>query len=164
MVKLKEIADKANVNVSTVSKALNNSTELNSETANRICRIAKELGYVNKSKKKKRHVVGVIMPEANSIYYTTVAHGLKVELASRGYQALFAFTGIEDLSSVNTVQLMLQNEVDGIIIDSDAFNKGTTWVWSVSCCNPIPRFQSRNDGQCYGQLGAIIANCSRLLY
>ena len=45
MVTLKQLAKKLNVSVSTVSKALNNSDEISSETIIKIQTLAKELNY-----------------------------------------------------------------------------------------------------------------------
>ena len=45
MITLKQLANKLNVSVSTVSKALNNSDEISEETINKIQNLAKELNY-----------------------------------------------------------------------------------------------------------------------
>ncbi len=45
MVTLKEIAKACDVSVASVSKALNNATDIGAETAERIRRVAREMGY-----------------------------------------------------------------------------------------------------------------------
>lgn len=75
MVTLKDIAQKANVAISTVSYALNNDPRIPEETKNRVLETARELGYTGKSGRKhsqgyQRQLVlcvhsisGIIYPE-----------------------------------------------------------------------------------------------------
>ena len=73
MATLKDIAQIAQVNVSTVSKALRNSSDLSSQTISMIQGIADELNYPYSSdsdKNKNSKIIGVIIPEVISPYYT----------------------------------------------------------------------------------------------
>ena len=45
MVSMKDIAGRCNVSVATVSKALNNQSDISEETRKRICQIASDMGY-----------------------------------------------------------------------------------------------------------------------
>ncbi len=56
MITLKDVAQKANVAVSTVSYALNNDPRIPDETKQRILAAAQELGYMGKSGRKHNHV------------------------------------------------------------------------------------------------------------
>ncbi len=75
MITLKDIAQKANVAVSTVSYALNNDPRIPNETKQRVMTAAQELGYTGKSGRKHNHgyqrqlalclhsISGIIYPE-----------------------------------------------------------------------------------------------------
>ena len=75
MVTLKDVAQRANVAVSTVSYALNNDPRIPEETKNRVMQAAQELGYSGKSGRKHVHgyqrqlvlclhtISGIIYPE-----------------------------------------------------------------------------------------------------
>ena len=74
---LKKIAQKANVSVSTVSRALNNSYDVSPETRELILKIATESGYFREKKKvrqeNKRHDsvnIAIICPEIISSHYS----------------------------------------------------------------------------------------------
>ena len=71
MASLKNIAEKANVSVSTVSKAFSDSREISTKTRERILEIAKELGVYDKYYKGKynRKIIAVIAPEIKSQRY-----------------------------------------------------------------------------------------------
>ncbi|MBR1622957.1 MAG: LacI family DNA-binding transcriptional regulator, partial [Pseudobutyrivibrio sp.] len=72
MVSLKDIASRCGVSVATVSKSLNDHSDIGQETKQRVRQVAKELGYVPnaaaKSMKTNRtHNLGVLfMDDANS--------------------------------------------------------------------------------------------------
>lgn len=75
MITLKDVAQRANVAVSTVSYALNNDPRIPEETKNRVMQAAQELGYMGKSGRKHNHgyqrqlvlclhsISGIIYPE-----------------------------------------------------------------------------------------------------
>jgi DNA-binding LacI/PurR family transcriptional regulator len=83
MVTLKEIAKRAGVSPSTVSKALRGCDDLNRETADKIAALALEMGY-SLSKKHERErlspgrrpCVGIICPEVISSYYSRIVSTL----------------------------------------------------------------------------------------
>ena len=66
--KLSDIAKRANVSVSTVSKAFADSKEINEETRKEILSIAKEMGVYDKYYKGKynRKIIAIIAPELKS--------------------------------------------------------------------------------------------------
>lgn len=73
---LSTIAKKANVSVSTVSKAFSDSREISEETRENILNIAKELGVYDKYYKGKynRRIIAVIAPELKSqLYYAIIS-------------------------------------------------------------------------------------------
>jgi DNA-binding LacI/PurR family transcriptional regulator len=73
MVTLTEIAKRAGVNTSTVSKALRGSDDINKETAAQIVSLANELGYTKKRRDYLKELcVGIICPEIVSNYYARI--------------------------------------------------------------------------------------------
>ena len=81
MITLKDIAEKANVAVSTVSYALNNDARIPEETRHRVLQAAQELGYQGKSGRKRnqsylRQVV-LCLNSMNGEIYTEIVSSLK---------------------------------------------------------------------------------------
>ena len=81
MVTIKDIAEKAQVAVSTVSYALNNDPRIPEETRQRVLQVAQELGYVGKSGKKRssgaiRQIV-MCLPSMNGDIYTNIVNSIR---------------------------------------------------------------------------------------
>ncbi len=88
---LERIARLANVSVSTVSRALNDSYDISPETRALVLKIAEEQGYFTKKKQVKlenrcRKTVNaaIICPEIYSIHYANLATMLSKEIRRRG--------------------------------------------------------------------------------
>lgn len=121
MVKLKDIAEKAGVNVSTVSRALNANRELNENTKKRICKIAKEMNYIpNISAQslvgKGTKSIGVIVPEIISNYFTNMLVSIESELKEKGYSLIIGMTHHNFENEIYYLNVMRNRKVDGIIL------------------------------------------------
>lgn len=78
MPKLKDIAKEAGVNVSTVSKALAGKDDISKDTVLKVQTVAKQMGYVHKTKKSKSlKVIGVLCPDIASNYYSQLLSGIE---------------------------------------------------------------------------------------
>jgi len=129
MVTLKDIAKRAGVNKSTVSRALSGDGSISEERRNEILRIADELGYVpNETAKvlagKKAKTIGIILPEIDCNYYASVVGTIEARLKERGYSLIIGQTGFAFENELHYLKLFIQKKVDGIIFDlynSDKF-------------------------------------------
>ena len=99
MVSLKDISNVCGVSVATVSKALNDQKDIGKETKERICRIAKEMGYFPNSaakalKTNRSYNLGVLfVDEAQSglthDYFSHVLDSFKKTAEQQGYDITF---------------------------------------------------------------------------
>ena len=77
-VTIQQIAEKAGVSRGTVDRALNHRGRINPEVAERICRLADEMGYVQKERKHSRTAkderlkIGVVTQLARSSFMQEV--------------------------------------------------------------------------------------------
>ena len=95
MVSMKDIAKECGVSVATVSKSLNNYSDIGKETRDRILETAKKMGYYPNSsaralKTKRTYHLGVLfMDEANSglthHFFSRILESFKVTAESEGY-------------------------------------------------------------------------------
>lgn len=111
---LKDIAQLAGVNTTTVSKALRNSTDISSETRETIMRLAHELGYQPKhplqplpSPQSKQ--VGVVCP-----FDTGLLGALNGFLLDAGYHSLMLLSNFDIEHDMNMLRRLAPN-VDGLI-------------------------------------------------
>ncbi|MCH5252423.1 MAG: LacI family DNA-binding transcriptional regulator [Lachnospiraceae bacterium] len=99
MVSMKDISQRCQVSVATVSKALNNRGDISRETRERICRVAKELGYLPNSsaralKTNRSYNLGVLfVDEADSglthSYFSHVLDSFRRGAEEEGYDITF---------------------------------------------------------------------------
>jgi len=121
MATLKDIAKIANVNVSTVSKALRDSSDLNVQTVALIRSISEQLGYSQKSadKNEPSSVVGVICPEIISAYYTSMLDSLRRHLLKQGFRMMLTISGFSEEEEISCVKQLIKGKVCSIICFSE---------------------------------------------
>ena len=71
---IKELAERLNLSISTVSRALSDSYETSEETKKRVKALADELGYrpdvyASNLRSKKSRTIGVIIPEITNSFF-----------------------------------------------------------------------------------------------
>lgn len=121
MTKLKDIASIAGVSISTVSKALNNSSEIRKETKANIVRIARDLNYdlgitqVDGSS-KDGHSIGVICPEVDSNYYTQLISTIGIRISRLGYCYTVAVSDFQPEKEERYLEFFNDQGVDGIVL------------------------------------------------
>ncbi len=128
MVTLKNIAEKTGVNVSTVSRALNNSPEIAEVTKQHIRKIAREMNYVpNVTAQslvgKKSRSIGLILPEIRSNYYAQISNYIDDELRKRKYSMIIGLTDFMYEEEARSLKVLSSRRVDGILFTSLMHNK-----------------------------------------
>lgn len=82
-VTLKDLSKASGVSVGTVSRALNDKSEVSAETAKRVRQLAQELGYVPNragralSAQKNLNTIGVLLPSINGPFFDDIKQGIK---------------------------------------------------------------------------------------
>jgi len=121
MVTLKQLAEKLNVSVSTVSKALNNSDEISLETISKVQNLAKELNYKrNKTalslKSNKTLTIGVILPDILNRFYAKVLYGIQIAAEELGYDIITFFSRESMEKEIDYLQIIGAGTVDGVLL------------------------------------------------
>jgi len=117
---LKDIANEAGVNISTVSKALADRDDISRETAIRIKSVAKRMGYIHKKKKSKASkVIGVLCPEIDSNYYSQLLSGIEARAKKAGYSLFVGFTNYSTVDEELYIKRFCEAKVDGILYISE---------------------------------------------
>lgn len=115
MVTLKDIAREANVTVSTVSRALKGDSEIALATRNRIMEIAFRLGYRHRREGQGRmHIMGVIIPDMNSGFFTDILVALDQQLSETEYAPLYVPYYFDDDSCKKAFEFCKRRNVEGI--------------------------------------------------
>jgi LacI family transcriptional regulator len=121
VITLKDIALKAGVNVSTVSRALNKNSDISGTTRESILRIAAELGYrpnyaAQTLAGKASKLVGVLIPDIRSGYFDTIIGFLEEFLTAQGYSPILAITDFDLKREIEALELFCNRQVDGILV------------------------------------------------
>lgn len=126
-VTLKDIAEKAGVSISTVSRVINDDQEspVNEDTKKRVWKYVKALGYSKGSKNnsaKKTKEIGLIFnmtPDIyNHPYFSVILTAIENEIKRRGYDLAFSLSE-KDIKKESTRHQVISSDLDGIIVVSD---------------------------------------------
>lgn len=123
MATLKDVARLANVDVSTVSRALNNTSYVHPDTKARIFEAVKELSYqpnvlAKGLRQGKRHTIGVVVPKLFLTIFADITQSIEVEAARHGYATLICHTEDDPALEKQCLNRLRNGFVDGIIIAS----------------------------------------------
>lgn len=121
-----DVARKAGVSPSTVSRVISNNPRISKETADKVRRIMKELGYhpneIAKSLvSKTTRTLGIILPRPadelfQNLFFSEVIRGIVAHASRSGYDLLMAAgtSGQEEVDAI--ARLVNGRRVDGIIL------------------------------------------------
>lgn len=122
-----DVAERANVSVSTVSKILNNTQgKFKEETRNLVFKSAEVLGYTRhirtkeKNKKISSNNIVVIMPDIINPFYASLANGLESTLRNSGMNMMFHNSHNSRVIEVDITKQCINSSCKGVIIISIA--------------------------------------------
>lgn len=121
MATLKDVARLACVDVSTVSRALNNTSYVHPETKARIFAAVKELSYqpnvlAQGLRQGKRHTIGVVVPRLHLTIFADITQSIEAESRKLGYATLLCHTEDDPGIEKECLNRLRNGFVDGIII------------------------------------------------
>jgi LacI family transcriptional regulator len=122
-VNIKDVAAKANVHPSTVSRVLNPHTRsmVSADVAERISKIAAEMGYSRSPlasglRTGKSYTIGVIIPDLSNPVFPPVVRGIERTLEAEGYIAILADSDNNAKSEQAIFDSMKARHIDGLIL------------------------------------------------
>lgn len=120
-VTIKDIAEKLNISVSTVSRALKDNHEISAQTRKTVQELAKKLGYKPNPiavalKTHKSYSIGVIVPQIVSTFFATVVKTIEEVADGHGYNVLVISSNESFPKEQKSVDVLLANRADGIIL------------------------------------------------
>lgn len=118
---LKQLATKLGVSVSTVSRALTDSYEINIETKKRVQKLAKELNYQPNPfaaflRKHISKTIALIIPEISNNFFSLVIKGVETICQEKDYYVLIYETHEDYQKEVRITNHLIGGRVDGVLI------------------------------------------------
>lgn len=124
---LKDVAKLACVDVSTVSRALNNTSYVHPDTKKRIYEAAKELGYrpnimAKALRQGRTHTIGVVIPRLHLAVFSELLQGIQESARKMNYEILICVSDDDPKKEADCLNRLRNGFVDGIIIASTGRN------------------------------------------
>ncbi|MBK5262007.1 MAG: LacI family DNA-binding transcriptional regulator [Peptostreptococcaceae bacterium] len=127
---ISDIAKKAGVSLTTVSRVLSNSNRVKPKTKEKVQKVIDELGYIpnyfaqclagHQSKK-----IGVIVDEIGNFFFTELLASIQSYLNEQGYSIQIAYSKWDADKELDAVKNFISNNVDGIIIAPVSSSSGS---------------------------------------
>jgi len=116
-----DISKALNISASTVSRGLNNHTQVRRELRKKIINTANEMGYQHNKfasnlRQKRTKSLGVVIPKIDSHFMSTVISGMENIANLAGYQLLISQSEESALKEAANVQTLFNSRVDGFLV------------------------------------------------
>ncbi len=118
---LKEIAERLNISVTTVSKALKEYPDVSKKTRKLVRETAAQLNYRPNSfavnlRTQESKTIGLIIPEVVHHFFSTVIKGIIAQAEKKGYLVIILQSNESYELEKKQIDLLLSKHVDGILI------------------------------------------------
>ncbi len=141
-VTIKDVAKKAGLSQSTVSRALNKSGYVSDETRQRVNAAVNELGYhpnwiARSLKGKSSQLIGLIVPEVSSLYDNSIIQAVSDMLHDNDYGMMLCINNEDAAVDLEYLKILQEKHVDGIIYVHPLGGNNSTFVRQLAREIPI---------------------------
>ncbi len=121
MATIHDVAKRAGVAPITVSRVVNNSGYFSQDTRARVEAAIAELEYVpnrlaSSLRSKRTNTLALVITDITNPFFTTLARGVEDTASDAGYTVVFCNTDESDVEEQKYLQVLLQQQVDGILL------------------------------------------------
>ncbi len=117
---IKDVAKRAGVSISTVSRVINDSKVVRPETHVKVMKAIEELGYkpnaiARSLKVKNTKTIGILIPDISYNFYPEVVRGVEDIANMYSYNIFLCNTDMEEDKVIQYFEVMAEKQVDGIV-------------------------------------------------
>jgi LacI family transcriptional regulator, repressor for deo operon, udp, cdd, tsx, nupC, and nupG len=121
MIKLKEVAERANVSTATVSRVLSNTGKVTEKTKKKVLAAMEELNYqpnflARQLRKLETKTILVVVPDIANTFFSKVIRGIESVAIQNGYQVLLGDSQNNSQSESQYLNHLRYKQVDGVIL------------------------------------------------
>lgn len=119
----KDVAEKAGVTVTTVSRVINNRGYIAEETRKKVYQVMDELNYrpnavARSLSKKKSNILGVILPAVKHPFFSSLLSYFEEFAYQNGYKIMLCNSQMEAEKEKDYINMLRAQQVDGIFLAS----------------------------------------------
>lgn len=120
MASIRDVAKKANVAASTVSRVLNNSGYVSDETKLAVKKAMEELDYTPNELarnlfRNKTEIIAMMVPDISHPFFSSLAKHIEKELYESGYKTMLCSSNNDPKREKEYMEMLKRNMVDGVI-------------------------------------------------
>src|SRR5208283_4578743 len=130
-VNMREIAKRANVSISTVSRTINRHRTVDPKLAKRVWKVVEEIGYYPNTQARalvsgKSRILGLIVSEITNPFFPEIVQSFENTAVANGYEILVTSTVHEPERMELAVRRMIERRVDGVAVLTFGFEEKLT--------------------------------------
>lgn len=127
-VTLADVALKAGVSTQTVSRVINNKSEISADTRQRVLDIIQQLGYrpnrvARSLVTQQTFTIGLVIPDIANPFFSELTRGAEDVAWENGYNVLLCNTVEKEEREKASLHLLEETRVDGVILCSSRMNQ-----------------------------------------
>jgi DNA-binding LacI/PurR family transcriptional regulator len=159
---MKDVADHANVSVSTVSYVLNDTGPVSADRRARILNAVRELNYIpNESarnlKRRSASTIGLVIPDLSNQFFSLLASGVAHAAAARDFLVVLCSAENTEEAESGNARLLRSQRVDGVVYLT-GFHESPTSLLELQSLGPVVLVDERVPG---ADLPAVLADGRR---
>jgi LacI family transcriptional regulator len=127
---LRDIAKVLSLAPGTVSKALNNGSDISIETKERVQKVCKDLGYrpnllARSLISNRSRILGILVPDLRISFFSEAVRGMYEEASRKGYECLFLVHDENAKKERKKLEFLTDIHADGILLNAVGGNSNS---------------------------------------
>ncbi|MFD1631278.1 LacI family DNA-binding transcriptional regulator [Pseudopedobacter beijingensis] len=133
---IKDLARILNISVSTVSRALRDTYDVNQETRQKVVNLANELNYkpnfnATGLAKGSTHNLGIVLPFITNYYFSTVITGIQEVAYNSGYNITLYVTNDSHQRELQILEDLTISNLDGLLICASSDSNSSEYFENI---------------------------------
>ena len=127
---MQDVADRAGVSISTVSRVINDGVYVDPSTKQRVQEAITALGYrpnllARSFRRKETQTIGLLVPDNSNPFFAEIARVIEDVGFAAGYSVILCNSDLSPVKQAAYVDVLLAKRVDGLILTSNGLIKAT---------------------------------------
>lgn len=132
-INIKKVAQESGVSISTVSRVLNNTANVNADKRKLVEKAIEKLGYrknriASNLRMRNSNFIGLVIPDNSNEFFSMLAKSIELSLREQGYTLFLCNSDESSESEIHYLESLIDTKVDGIVLISADNQKASTFI------------------------------------